>query len=524
MVQTLHSTAAAAAWLAARVPPGGPAALRTDSRQLRRGDAFIAWPGHASDGRQFVPAALAAGAAACLIEAEGAAAFELDPADARIAQLPDLKAATGKLAAAWYGQPGQRIRMIAVTGTNGKSSTAWWTAQALTALGQRCGLVGTLGIGEPPLAAPVDQPPSEVVTAEQAPAANTLHYTGLTTPDPVTLQAALRRMADAGFAACAVEASSIGLVEQRLAGTPIAVAQFTNFSRDHLDFHGDMANYWAAKRALFDWPGLRAAVINLDDDQGAALAAELAAASQAGGLDLWTTSVHSAARLRALDLGYVDGGLAFNLLEAEQVQPVRSQLIGDYNASNLLAVLGALRALGLPLAQAAAVVTRLSPVPGRMQRVARTPGQPEVVVDFAHTPDALDKALGALRPLAAARGGRLWCVFGCGGNRDASKRPLMGAIAQGLADQVVLTSDNPRHEVAAEILRQIRVGMVDSPALRLLEDRREAVRHAVTTAAARDVVLIAGKGHETTQEIAGVLRPFSDVDVAEQALAMRAGP
>ena len=527
MVQTLHTAADAAAWLAARVPPGGRGTLRLDSRQVGAGDAFVAWPGHATDGRQFVPAALAAGAAACLIEAEGAEAFELDPADTRIAQLPGLKAATGNVAAAWFGQPGRRLQVIAVTGTNGKSSTAWWTAQALTALGRRCGLVGTLGMGEPPPAALAVEPPLVAPLDEPAADAdtNTLLYTGLTTPDPVTLQAGLRRMADAGFAACAVEASSIGLVEQRLAGTPVVVAQFTNFSRDHLDFHADMAEYWLAKRALFDWPGLRAAVINIDDEQGAALANELAA-ELAGGLtgralDLWTTSVNAPARLRAIDLGYVQGGLAFNLVEGEQVQQVRSQLIGDYNASNLLAVLGALRALGLPLAQAAAVVPRLGPVPGRMQRVACAPGQPEVVVDYAHTPDALDKALGALRRLAAARGGRLWCVFGCGGNRDASKRPLMGAIAQRLADQLVLTSDNPRHEDPAAILRQIRAGMADSPALQLIEDRREAITQAIEKAAPQDVLLIAGKGHETTQDMAGVLRPFSDIDVAEQALAMR---
>ena len=529
MVQTLHTSADAAAWLAVRVPPSGRATLRIDSRQVGPGDAFIAWPGHAIDGRQFVPAALAAGAAACLIEAEGAGAFELDPADARIARLPGLKAATGEVAAAWFGQPGRRLQVIAVTGTNGKSSTAWWTAQALTALGRRCGLVGTLGMGEPPLAAPAGEPPLVVPVSEPPAAAaadvDALVYTGLTTPDPVTLQAGLRRMVDAGFTACAVEASSIGIVEQRLAGTPVVVAQFTNFSRDHLDFHADMADYWSAKRALFDWPGLRAAVINIDDEQGAALAdelaAELAAEPSGRGLDLWTTSVNAPARLRALDLGYVHGGLAFNLVEGEQVQPVRSQLIGDYNAHNLLAVLGALRALGLPLAQAAAVVPRLGPVPGRMQRVACAPGQPEVVVDYAHTPDALDKALCALRRLAAARGGQLWCVFGCGGNRDSSKRPLMGAIAQRLADQVVLTSDNPRHEDPAAILRQIRAGMADSPALQLIEDRREAIAQAIGKAASQDVLLIAGKGHETTQDMAGVLRPFSDVDVAEQALAMR---
>ncbi len=548
MAQILDHAADAATWLAARVPPGGPGVLRIDSRQVGPGDAFIAWPGHATDGRQFVPAALAAGAAACLIEAEGAAGFDLDTADPRIALLPGLKAATGEVAAAWFGQPGRRLQVIAVTGTNGKSSTAWWTAQALTALGRRCGLVGTLGMGEPPPAAPGGEPPPAAPGGEPPPAApggepppaapsdeplaaaaaqgahavgeDAMRYTGLTTPDPVTLQAGLRHMADQGFAACAIEASSIGLVEQRLAGTPIAVAQFTNFSRDHLDFHADMADYWAAKRVLFDWPGLRAAVINIDDDQGAALADELAGRN----LDLWTTSVNAPARLRAVDLGYIGGGLAFTLVEGDQVRPVRSHLIGDYNAHNLLAVLGALRALGLPLAQAAAVVPRLGAVPGRMQRVAHTAGQPEVVVDFAHTPDALDKALGALRPLAAARGGRLWCVFGCGGNRDASKRPLMGAIAQRLADQVVLTSDNPRHEAPAAILRQIRGGMADSPALRLIEDRREAIALAIEQAAAQDVLLIAGKGHETTQDVAGVLRLFSDVDVAAQALVLRGRP
>ncbi|OGB03229.1 MAG: UDP-N-acetylmuramoyl-L-alanyl-D-glutamate--2,6-diaminopimelate ligase [Burkholderiales bacterium RIFCSPHIGHO2_12_FULL_69_20] len=501
MIAPLPTTADAAAWLAARVRAGGPCTLRIDSRQVQPGDAFIAWPGLATDGRKFVPAALAAGAAACLVEAEGASAFDFDPADARIAMLPGLKAATGEVAAAWFGQPARQLAVIAVTGTNGKSSTAWWTAQALSALGRRCGVVGTLGIGEPP----------------RADAAGTLVYTGLTTPDPVTLQAGFRRMADEGFATCAIEASSIGLVEQRLAGTPIAVAQFTNFTRDHLDFHGDMAGYWAAKRALFSWPGLGAAVVNVDDEQGAALADEL----RASAIDLWTTSVYQPTRLHAEDLGYLDGGLAFTLAEGEQRVAVRSQLIGDYNAHNLLAVLGALRALGVPLAQAAAVVPQLTPVPGRMDRVASQPGQPEVVVDYAHTPDALDKALGALRPLATARGGALWCVFGCGGNRDASKRPLMGAIAQRGADQIVLTSDNPRHESPAAILEQIRAGMADSPAVVTIEDRRAAIVHAVGRAAANDVVLIAGKGHEDTQDIAGVKRPFSDAAVAAMVLAQR---
>jgi UDP-N-acetylmuramoyl-L-alanyl-D-glutamate--2,6-diaminopimelate ligase len=519
MAHLLTNAAQAAAWLAGRVPPAGRGRLRTDSRQVQPGDAFIAWPGHAVDGRRYVTAALAAGAAACLVEADGVAAFDLDPADERIAALPALKGATGEIAAAWFSWPAQALQMVAVTGTNGKTSTAWWTAQALSALGRRCGLVGTLGIGEPPPAAPGGEPPLAVSSGKPPHDDRPAHldYTGLTTPDPVTLQAGLRRLVDQGCVACAIEASSIGLVEQRLAGTPITVAQFTNFTRDHLDFHGDMATYWAAKRALFDAPGLRAAVINIDDAQGAALADELAG----GALDLWTTAVSRPARLRAEHLTYVDGGLAFTLVEGTQRLPLRSRLIGDYNAHNLLAVLGALRALGLPLAQAAAVVPRLGPVPGRMQRVPGRPGQPEVVVDYAHTPDALDKALAALRPLAAARRGALWCVFGCGGNRDASKRPLMGAIAQRNADPVVLTSDNPRDEDPAAILAQIRAGMHDGPAPAVIVDRREAIAHAVAHAAANDVVLVAGKGHEDSQEVAGVKRPFSDVAVAAQALAER---
>lgn len=515
MLHTLATVPQAADWLAARVRQGAAATLRTDSRAVRAGDAFIAWPGYATDGRQYVAGALAAGAAACLVEADGADAFGFD--DDRIATLPGLKAATGPLAAAWFGQPAQALQVIAATGTNGKSSTAWWTAQALTALGRRCGVVGTLGIGQPPLAAAGGQPPLDGDAGSMA-------YTGLTTPDPVTLHAGLRRMVDGGFAACAIEASSIGLVEQRLAGTPIRVAQFTNFTRDHLDFHGSMAAYWAAKRALFDWPGLQAAVVNVDDAQGALLAAELAAGQAgrptSGALDLWTVAVQQPARLCALDLGYTDGGLSFILAEGSARVPVRSRLIGDYNASNLLGVLGALRALDVPLADAAAVVPRLTPVPGRMDRVAAGADQPEVVVDYAHTPDALEKTLGALRPLAAARGGALWCVFGCGGNRDASKRPLMGAIAERLADKVVLTSDNPRHEDPLAILAQVRAGLRVAPTA-VIEDRAQAIARAVQQAAAADVVLVAGKGHEDYQETAGVKRPFLDSAVAAQALAAR---
>jgi UDP-N-acetylmuramoyl-L-alanyl-D-glutamate--2,6-diaminopimelate ligase len=259
-------------------------------------------------------------------------------------------------------------------------------------------------------------------------------------------------------------------------------------------------------------------VINVDDEKGAALAAELAGSA----LDVWTGSVKGPARLAAQNLRYEDGGLAFELTEGSETVTVRSTLIGDYNAANLVGVIGALRALGVPLADAAACVPDLTPVPGRMQRVAAGAlNQPEVVVDYAHTPDALDKAVAALRPLAAARGGQLWCVFGCGGNRDATKRPLMGAIAKRLADRVVVTSDNPRHENPAQILAQILVGISAQDGVDVIEDRRAAIGHAVKDADARDVVLIAGKGHEDYQEIAGVKHPFLDAEVAAEALRQR---
>jgi UDP-N-acetylmuramyl-tripeptide synthetase len=500
-LQQLASVDAALGWLRTQ----GVRGLATDSRKLRAGDAFIAWPGYGVDGRKFVRQALAAGAKACLVEADGAQAFGFD-AEPAVAALPGLKAATGPLASAFLGEPSEHLHIVASTGTNGKTSTAWWIAQALSTLGQRCGVVGTLGVGEPPTAA--------------HPGAH-IESTGLTTPDPVTLQAALRHFVDEGFAACALEASSIGLVEQRLAGTQIAVALFTNFTQDHLDFHDSMTSYWHAKEQLFVWPGLRAAVLNLDDVQGAAVAQVLAR----GPLDVWTYSMRSAARLRADAVRYADGGLCFEVLEATQRVTVRTGLIGDYNVANLLAVLGALRALGVTLADAVQACATLTPVPGRMQRVLAADGasttDPDVVVDYAHTPDALEKALLALLPFAAQRGGQLWCVFGCGGDRDTKKRPLMGAVAARLAQRVVVTSDNPRTEAQAAILAQIVAGIAMNERVAVIEDRRAAIHHALREADAHDVILIAGKGHEDYQDVAGTKHPFSDIAEAQAALKAR---
>ncbi|WP_280154495.1 UDP-N-acetylmuramoyl-L-alanyl-D-glutamate--2,6-diaminopimelate ligase [Piscinibacter sp. XHJ-5] len=504
----LHSVPDALAWLASR----RVVSLTTDSRDVMPGGAFVAWPGATRDGRQFVGAALAAGAVACIVEAEGAQAFGFD-GDDRIATMKGLKATTGSLASGFLGHPSAHLDVIATTGTNGKTSTAWWTAQALTALGRRSGVVGTLGIGEPPAH---DDP-------------GTIESTGLTTPDPVTLHAAFKGFLEAGFAACAIEASSIGIVEQRLAGTHIAVAMFTNFTQDHLDYHGSMEAYWQAKAQLFAWPGLRHAVINVDDPMGEALARRM----QGGPVDVWTYSARRDARLYAHRIQYIDGGLAFDIYEGEAQAVVRSRLIGDYNVSNLLAVIGALRTLGIALADAAQACTLLTPVPGRMQRVIaaieyddeapRSGDLPEVVVDYAHTPDALEKALLALQPLARARHGELWCVFGCGGNRDATKRPLMGALAQQLAQRVVVTSDNPRHERPRDILDQIVAGMTGTPTPMVIEDRRAAIGQAIRLADASDVVLIAGKGHEDYQEVAGVRHPFSDVVEAREVLAGKMG-
>jgi UDP-N-acetylmuramyl-tripeptide synthetase len=502
-MRTLHSVHEAARWLRSRVT----GELRTDSRLVQAGDGFIAWPGAATDGRRYLAQALAQGASACLMEEAGHAPW-LDalhsPDPEALACMPSLKAQTAWVADAYYEHPSHALQVLAVTGTNGKTSTAWWLAQALSSpvLQQACGLVGTLGVGRLP----------DLIT------------TGMTTPDPVLLQRQFRQFAEDGVTHCAIEASSIGLAEHRLDGTRIRVAVFTNFTQDHLDYHGDMARYWSAKAALFAWPGLQSAVINIDDAQGPLLAQQL----QDGSLDVWTCSRRGPARLqaRALPSGQ---GLAFEVIEGQAVQTLHTGLIGDYNMDNLLGVIGSLRALGFDLAQAVQACAQLTAVPGRMQRVSLDLSDahagvpcPLVVVDYAHTPDAITQALAALRSQAAQRGGRLWCVLGCGGDRDARKRPLMAAAAEAGADQVVLTSDNPRTESPEAIVAEMVQGLSHPTLARVQLDRAHAIAEAVAQAAVHDVVLVAGKGHESEQEIMGVRHPFSDVAQARKALQQRA--
>jgi UDP-N-acetylmuramyl-tripeptide synthetase len=493
-IPVLLSTDAALGWLRSR----GVRALVADSRRVGAGDAFLAWPGQRHDARSHVRDALRQGATAVLVEAQGADAFEM-PAGAPVAGLLNLKAAAGVLAHALLHRPSEFLRVFAVTGTNGKTSVSWWLAQALGLLGPRCGVIGTLGAGQPP---------------------DHLTSTGLTTPDAIRLHETLADFVRQGFACCTMEASSIGLAEHRLAGLRIDTALFTNLTQDHLDYHGTMQAYWQAKQRLFEWPGLRAAVIHTGDAHGAELAERLA--HQRPELERWTVALDRDAHLRGEMIGYGRlGGLHLRLHEDGAAVDVHSALVGDFNAQNLLVAAAGLRAAGHRLTDVAVALQRLQPVPGRLQRVPGGPNEALAVVDYAHTPDALDKVLQALRPLATQRQGRLWCVFGCGGNRDPGKRPRMAAVAEALADRVVLTSDNPRDESPRMILAQMATGLVDPDHVAVIEDRREAIRHAIDRADPADLILVAGKGHEAEQEIAGLKHPFSDLDEVQAALALR---
>jgi UDP-N-acetylmuramoyl-L-alanyl-D-glutamate--2,6-diaminopimelate ligase len=432
-----------------------------------------------------------------LVEQDGVQAFDWSSHPDAVASYDGLKAASGPIAAAYYEQPSHALDVVAITGTNGKTSSAWWLAHALGRLGQRCAMVGTLGVGE------VDQ----------------LEVTGMTTPDPVLLQARLREMVNTGVQACALEASSIGLAEHRLDGTHVRVAAFTNFTQDHLDYHGDMASYWQAKTVLFDWPGLKAAVIHVDDAHGATLADQLTAR---GDVAVWTVSCQSDAsapgHVHAQRITHTPQGLRFDVVEASERHTLDTAMVGHYNVSNLLGVIGCLRALGHSLRDAVNACAALPAVPGRMQVVAGEGAAPLVVVDYAHTPDAVAQAVQALLPVAQSRGGAVTCVLGCGGDRDASKRALMAGAAERHAQHVVLTSDNPRSEDPQHILTEMLAGLALPQSAQVVVDRAQAIAMAVAQAKSQDVVLIAGKGHEDYQEIAGVKHPFSDVAHARQAL------
>ncbi|MBU9620852.1 UDP-N-acetylmuramoyl-L-alanyl-D-glutamate--2,6-diaminopimelate ligase [Burkholderia multivorans] len=491
--------AAALAWLRQHVAPA--AQLHADTRRLRAGDVFVAYAVDGADNRAFIADALARGAAAVLYQPEGLAATPNAPVALAVPALDQL---AGEIASGWYGDPSDGLLAIGVTGTNGKTSCTQWIAAALTALHQPCAIIGTLGSGMPGHLVP----------------------TGFTTPDAPQLQRSLAQLRDGGAQAVAMEVSSHALHQGRVNGTAFDIAVFTNLTQDHLDYHRTFEAYEAAKAKLFAWRGLRAAVVNRDDAAGRRLLEKLAGRVRtiAYGIGDAQQAPDADRELVALDVRATATGTAFRLRSSWGDADVEVGTLGTFNVSNLLAVLGALLAADVPFDAALAEIARLEPVNGRMQRLGGRlqNDEPLVVIDYAHTPDALEKTLDALRPIAVARGGRLVCMFGCGGDRDATKRPLMGAIAERLADDVVVTSDNPRSEDPQAIIDQIVAGMTAPDRARRIEDRASAILQAVRGAAREDVVVLAGKGHEATQEIMGKKRAFSDQDHARLALAARA--
>jgi len=497
-------------WLRAQTPAG--AQLRIDSRAVSAGDVFIALPGRHVNGLQYVEQAVARGASALVVdETSWSAQASHTTIRAPLLPVPSLSSILGGIAAEYYGNASAQLRTIGITGTNGKTSSCQWIAQLLTAAGQRCATIGTLGFGFPP--------------------ALRTEGIDLTTPDAVSLQRLARTALDEGAKALAIEVSSIGLDQGRVQGVCFDVALFTNLSRDHLDYHPDMVAYGAAKRKLFDCPTLTDAVLNLDDAFGRQVAHELTARGmRVTGVSTQRDSGASlalACRLRAEGIEHHAQGMRFAVVcerdDAVETVFVEVSLIGDFNVANLLGVLGVALACDISLGKAAALTGALRAPPGRLQRVgAHTDSRgPVVIVDYAHTPDAISKALEALRPLARARGGRLCIVFGAGGDRDRGKRPVMGAVAASGAEQIVVTSDNPRGENAESIIDQIAAGVPPGVPFVRNADRAQAIQETLQRAGVADVVLIAGKGHEDYQEISGRRLPFSDYAIARSVLLSR---
>jgi UDP-N-acetylmuramoyl-L-alanyl-D-glutamate--2,6-diaminopimelate ligase len=476
-----------------------------DSRQIQSGDIFFAYPvGHGNalcDGRQFIKAALENGAAAVVFDPVGMDNQFVD--HPQCIAVENLATQAGQLCSQWYDHPSKELNVIGVTGTNGKTSITQWLAQALDASNHRTAVLGTLGTGFP----------------------GALVQTGYTTPDAPKLQTQLAELRNAGAKQVAIEVSSHALQQDRIAGTEISCAVFTNLTQDHLDYHGSMAEYAEAKAKLFQQTGLKNAVINLDDAFGRELAMNLLAKD---GFKVWAYALSQKAfvgfekfgdrlqRIYALDTVLTGAGYnsTFVCGDIGGVQ-LHIPLLGEFNLSNALAVWTVLLTQGIDCDAASKKISQLNPVLGRMELIRLSKSQKTdgllAVVDYAHTPDALEKTLQALRPIAQERGGQIWCVFGCGGDRDAGKRPLMGAVVERNADHILITSDNPRSEDPQVIMQMIRSGISsDAKNVQMIVDRAAAIMAAIRHADARDIVLVAGKGHETTQEINGKKFDFSD--------------
>ena len=464
--------------------------LCLDSRELGEGDVFLALPGVAVDGRDFIDPALSSGARLVLSHLEPG---ESDESSARVLGLEGLAERLGDIGRELFEVP-EDLELIGVTGTNGKSSVTHYIAALSQVLGREAGMIGTLGHGRP----------------------GALQEGRLTTPGPLALQAALGELAQHGVRRVAMEASSHALEQQRLAGCRVAAAVFTNLSRDHLDYHGGMGAYAAAKARLFQRPELRLAVVNGDDPLARLMLAGLPA-----GVRVLAVGDDEAVTLRVVGIEPLPQGQRAVIATPDGERVLEIGLVGGFNLTNVLLAMAVLHGLGEDLEALFAAAGDLTPVPGRMQVLGDTRG-PSVVIDYAHTPDALENALEALR-LHLPDHGRLWCLFGCGGDRDPGKRPLMAAAVERHADVPVITDDNPRNESAAAIREQVLAGLSAEARSRACvhEGRAAAIRRVVAQADAEDVILIAGKGHETYQEIAGVRHAFSDLEEARAALAER---
>lgn len=466
--------------------------LALDSREIGPGYLFLAVQGHDHHGLKHLADARRRGAIATAYDPEGAVEYLPGLNGLPAFAVRELAQQAGPIAACFYADPSAMQQVVAVTGTNGKTSVSLLTAETLTQLGKPCGLLGTLGYG---------------VYGRLLPGEHT-------TPDAVNVQAWLARFRDAKIRYASMEASSHALDQGRMQGVHVSVAVFTNLTRDHLDYHGNMAAYGAAKRRLFEMPGLAHAVINLDDAFGRELAAALPARIALIGYTLENRRVPHAQILQATQLSLNTGGTQFDVAGDFGNGQVNTRLLGRFNVQNLLAVLGVLQSLEVPFAQALTVLNQVGTVPGRMQCFGG--GQhPLVVVDYAHTPDALEKALTAARAHCA---GALWCIFGCGGERDRGKRPQMGALAEKLADHIIITDDNPRHEDGDAIVADILDGITHRRHLRVQRDRARAIAEALQLARSGDVLLVAGKGHEEYQIVGDQHLPYSDRDTVQRLL------
>ena len=470
--------------------------IQIDSRQIRPGDLFIACFGHNHDARDYIDEVIAAGASAVLAESgSGWQGVQLRQGIPVVA-IDKLAAKTSEIAARFFGRPSEALSVIGITGTNGKTSCSQFIAQALTSVGFRCGVMGTLGYG----------------------LSEKLQETSLTTPDAVFTQMALAQMLQENIDPVAMEVSSVGLHQKRVAAVRFESAVFTNLSRDHLDYHESMEAYAANKRKLFTMPGLKTAVINLDDPYALSMINAIS-----GEVEVFTYSTRNAiATVHAESYQLTDNGYSAEISTPIGTGSISGQLLGYFNFSNVLAVVACLVAYlpqrrELSIEELCKIISQLQPETGRMEIVGES-ADVSVVVDYAHTPDGLRCALEALR---AHYRQKIWCVFGCGGNRDSGKRPLMGEIAEKYADHLILTDDNPRNEKGDEIIAHINSGIRDQSRVQVMRDRGEAIAFAIASAQPGDVVLIAGKGHENYQEAGGVRQIFSDASQARLALNNR---